>query len=1245
MNQRNRTWYQLSIVVAFVFILFFSSIVLVEKTGQHLLGAVIQTSGTNATLTLFDEGDSIKTAAAVIPDIEVNNLFNGTSNVYFYANYTNSTGQSMIAVSGTACAIEFEAGAVGQAGPFAMIANTTFGVWEYNRSFANNGTFMWNVTCENPTAGTQKLTAYDSVRIFSQDCLNPSNVFPNFITNNTVLCGGALTLTPPAGKSVFAIQNNNITLDCNFTIMSGANAEVGINVGSYNGTIIKNCIFENYTIGINNTGKAINMLLLFNNSFANLTGNALNLTNIQNLTLRSNNFTNSSGSAISIENITNTTILGNYFCNNRIPTISNTSANYTATNNTFCVNLINPINNSFMYDVNFTFSVSSLGFERVCNVMINHVNASGKTTVSATNENAVNLTINTSMYVNIDKFTWKVNCTDNRDNTGISLLYNLTYRACTVPTAGMSIPPRNITLCPGTYGLNTTGDAITQNTTASGIICNNTIIQGNGSGSVVSVNLQSSDSQIKHCIFNNFENGIVMNNVGSHRFKIINNTFQNLSGDGVGPVRTNNTNITNNSFVNVNRAVWAINSHNNTIANNYVYNASRGMYVQNATATSIVNNNFTNITGTALQFDTNTPLSNATPFNYTVTNNFFCGISTDAIWVKDYSVSRTLDGIITVNTFCNSTSEMPNGAVASVLWTVDSFVFNNTGSIEGSDVVARTKQNVVEDIETTNATGGTSMVLEEFNITADKVVLYKTPHEFIANASGSTKTRAVWVNASYTNQLGTAVHFNLSDPDARPNIPDHARAATIRAVRAAAQTAQQAVEQQEDKEEKEEEEEIVEIINYTYVLNLKEIILNNEVVYTKTESVPLVFKDYESYTLLFIIENNGTGNISNIQYSLDVPASITVRSSVIDKSLLQEGETAIMTFKLDSADIQEATDIIFTVSASPNLSLQATLRTILEQGKGILYSTRQKIIEETQAIITKTYEVLFLLFLIPILLLLRATTIADEKALRSLVADKKVGNYWRIYVPEETYLKYNVFQNLRPIKLEDADIAKANQIAAAKKITYQLATAVVFAQHCLLPRIFTYEELSSELRHHYPRIHFTSPARNYREDQMKRYIEQQQGKGFTNTEIRETLLAAHWSKEIVKKYLPPENDIHSYIAEQHKKGISLADIRQQLLTVKWDNALVEKLIPAETVAQEYIISERRKGRTNAQITKALEKIGWNKKAIAKLMKPENDVKAFITFQRHRGFSDEHIKEELLKKGWKQEIVDKSFSVQ
>ncbi|MFA6887952.1 MAG: hypothetical protein WC254_00465, partial [Candidatus Woesearchaeota archaeon] len=364
----------------------------------------------------------------------------------------------------------------------------------------------------------------------------------------------------------------------------------------------------------------------------------------------------------------------------------------------------------------------------------------------------------------------------------------------------------------------------------------------------------------------------------------------------------------------------------------------------------------------------------------------------------------------------------------------------------------------------------------------------------------------------------------------------------------------------------------------------------------------------------------------------------------IDTDIIQSGETATIIFVLESDDIIESFDALFYLvsSSQPRVNLKLTLNVILEEGKGILYYTREKIIEETRSIITKTYEILFLLFLIPLLLLLHATNIADEKALRRLVDNKTITNYWRIYVPEETYLKYNTFQNIKPILLEESGIAKANHLAAEEKMSYQLATAIVFAQQCLIPKVWTFEEVSVEMRHMYPRILFTSPLRNYKEDQLKRYIEHQQEKGFTNNEIREMLLKANWDKEIIKKYIHPENDLKKFIAEQQKKGFTLGEIRKELLDVKWSKVAVDAVIPREDVLREYIAEQRKKGKSNVQIKEALAKVGWEKVVLDKYLNAEKDLKAFIVLQQHRGFTDEQIQIELKKKGWKKEIIEKYF---
>lgn len=120
--------------------------------------------------------------------------------VRFFANYTKKTDGSP--VTGANCTINFtDSNGI-------MVYNATTALYEYNRSFATNGTFDWNVTCS--AAGAQTLTTNDTVFI-SADV-----VAPNIILNY-----------PPDGfnKSSTAINFNwtatngaDPVLDCNLTI-------------------------------------------------------------------------------------------------------------------------------------------------------------------------------------------------------------------------------------------------------------------------------------------------------------------------------------------------------------------------------------------------------------------------------------------------------------------------------------------------------------------------------------------------------------------------------------------------------------------------------------------------------------------------------------------------------------------------------------------------------------------------------------------------------------------------------------------------------------------------------------------------------------------------------------------------------------------------------------------------------------------------------------------------------------------
>ena len=90
-RQEQNSMVHILIGIAMVFFMF--SVVVLYTENAH---AVSIGKGTNASVTIFDDGELIVDRGNnKTPDIEVRNLFNDTSNIYFYANYTNATGSSM----------------------------------------------------------------------------------------------------------------------------------------------------------------------------------------------------------------------------------------------------------------------------------------------------------------------------------------------------------------------------------------------------------------------------------------------------------------------------------------------------------------------------------------------------------------------------------------------------------------------------------------------------------------------------------------------------------------------------------------------------------------------------------------------------------------------------------------------------------------------------------------------------------------------------------------------------------------------------------------------------------------------------------------------------------------------------------------------------------------------------------------------------------------------------------------------
>ncbi|MEK6868366.1 MAG: right-handed parallel beta-helix repeat-containing protein, partial [Nanoarchaeota archaeon] len=487
------------------------------------------------------------------------------------------------------------------------------------------------------------------------------------------------------------MNNNNITLDCNGSIFRGANAETGIDLNKFNGTVIKNCIFENYSRGVvRPDGGSFQNLLLYNNSFANMTTTAINISDITNVTLRTNNFTNISVVAVFGVNITNFNISYNRFCQNNRQ-LENISGGVRIDNNTLCVTQISPANNTDHVDRNFTFNIPTLGLARTCDLSIGVTGGSfsGRTIVGALIQDDVNVTVNRTFF-NGDAVIWQVNCTDTNNNTGNSILFNTTYRGCAVPgNPEVTFPSNiNVTFCPGRFEVNLSPDSFAfriQNTNDSIISCNNTRIVGNASGDIFRILDDANRVRIQHCYGENFSSAIRTPTASTSRnFTIINNTFTNMSLESI-LLEAVGFNITNNTLSNsTTSGITLVNRGNHTIRNNTITNSANtaiGVGVRNSSNNTIVANNlsFNNVSGIFIfsaRSEAQVP-STQPQFENLIANNTICGSGQEGILLWNVFVPESANLFVN-NTFCNSSTGFTNANISRVMWSVEMRVVNAT---------------------------------------------------------------------------------------------------------------------------------------------------------------------------------------------------------------------------------------------------------------------------------------------------------------------------------------------------------------------------------------------------------------------------------------------------------------------------------------------------------------------------------------------------------------------------------------
>lgn len=1339
------------ILSLFFIVLCAGAFYLVKETEQGLIGNVIGVSNTtgNSSLVLFDDGDRDRNAGGKVSYLEVNNLFNETSNIYFFANLTNLTGFAMSSASGSSCAIEFETGAGGNTGPFAMVFNSSIGMFEYNRSFPGNGTFIWNATCSNGNAGIGSVRAYDTVRIFGVGCT--SAVLESNITNNTVICSGTYSLNP-AGSTALYIRNNNITLDCNGSTIRGSGTGIGIALGNYNGTVLKNCRFQNYGNGsvYSLYGQHKDNILLFNNTLSD-SPVLMNLSFIGNVTIQNSSFNNFTTGALDVYNITNATVLFNEFCGGTA--FANATGTVTAnvSNNTICTTLVFPANNTDMYDINFTFNNLWISQVRMrCTLFANN-QSSGRYRGLGVEKN---ITLNTSLYQG-QQVLWNVTCDDSYGNTGVSQTRNVTYRSCTVPTVNMSFPAStNVTFCPGRYELNATGILPMATVTSNNdtfLHCNNTILIGNGGSNIAGIALENDVFRysIRHCFIGNVQRVIAASSVNTltlGNITIFNNTFN--STNGVLVEWGSYYNFTNNTF---NGTILSLsNVSNNYIINNTftVEGGNTHLLLNNSVNTTILWNNITHNQASAIEiyFGNIIPTTPIRPqFEQLIANNTVCrppGVTgspnTNDILIDNFrlTTSPILDGLLANNTFCNFSSNEANRSIARVQWTIQVNVVNATNNSINSAMVNITdfsNTSVVTGLMT-NQTGFTNETrVTQFIVDNSSTLINLTPTTFNASKNTEKTNLTLTIDSIRSATTNNVIIINLSQ-DATPpsvtqiipitgtveqainftaNVTDQTgvQSCSFFSGSSNTSTTTQGImgyslsdnvtnktfsygtagtyfvyancsdnggntwynlteinitggivpgdggdeEEEGGGGETEPEPEIEVIVEPepvleeetdeeqesmgNEVLKIVEIIVDDETVYEDNQFInPIAMQDYDQLIITIILENPEAIPVTNVDLIIEnLPEEITAFLDPEEIEIINAGEQIIVTLTLESSGIEDGFTFSFDARGDGNAQTGVEFNIMLEEGVESLDYTRESIVEQVVSVLSFLYKFLFLLFLIPLLLLLRMTTIADEKALRYIVETKKIQKYRKVYVTKETYLKYDTLQNLKPISLTEQEELRARNLLRLG-ISYELAQGIIYATTCLVPRVYTLETVPQPIRHMYSRILFTSPAKAVQEEALKRYITKEQRKGFTNDEIRRRLQAAGWKLEIIKKYLDPEKDLEVFVKMQKAKGRNMESIRNELLALGWSREIVQKYITEEELLHAHIMIEREHGKTNKQIRSELFTTGWDKEFVEKYLDPRDDVRAYIIACQQRGMERKQVLQNLLAAGWSKEQI-------
>jgi hypothetical protein len=168
----------------------------------NFTGFFIAVTGENASLALWDNTDSEGGSYKVYAQ----GSWLGTTTARFFANYTNKTSGESINGSGIACNASFNLSS-GWTSPENMWFNSSSKLYNYNRTFASRGFYLWNVTCYGSSQSFDNLNATENITVLNTraDIYSP-------LDNKT--CYEDTLCTHPFGPDCYDVDDideNNLT--------------------------------------------------------------------------------------------------------------------------------------------------------------------------------------------------------------------------------------------------------------------------------------------------------------------------------------------------------------------------------------------------------------------------------------------------------------------------------------------------------------------------------------------------------------------------------------------------------------------------------------------------------------------------------------------------------------------------------------------------------------------------------------------------------------------------------------------------------------------------------------------------------------------------------------------------------------------------------------------------------------------------------------------------------------------------